>query len=157
MHSSLRTYSMDAPACNMVAELGRSSDWTSFADKGHLSEAQIEKMIKEPEQFVDEDKKVKERVWVKPHRKRGVGAEDVAVRVPSRVQPAGHGPEARADEWMEQRSKWSCRLRCCQRRFQLEARVQWEQRRQQQDIMHIFVKTLTGKSITLDVETSDTT
>merc|ERR1712066_1209765 len=34
-------------------------------DKGRLSEEQIEKMIKEAEQFADEDKKVKERVDAK--------------------------------------------------------------------------------------------
>merc|ERR1712241_1387148 len=34
-------------------------------DKGRLSEEQIEKMIREAEQFADEDKKVKERVDAK--------------------------------------------------------------------------------------------
>merc|ERR1711998_687778 len=34
-------------------------------DKGRLTEEQIEKMIKEAEQFADEDKKVKERVDAK--------------------------------------------------------------------------------------------
>merc|ERR1712216_747620 len=36
-----------------------------IVDKGRLTEEQIEKMIKEAEQFADEDKKVKERVDAK--------------------------------------------------------------------------------------------
>merc|ERR1712020_94857 len=41
---------------------GKSEKITITNDKGRLSQEQIEKMIKEAEQFADEDKKVKERV-----------------------------------------------------------------------------------------------
>merc|ERR1712045_366426 len=41
---------------------GKSEKITITNDKGRLTEEQIEKMIKEAEQFADEDKKVKERV-----------------------------------------------------------------------------------------------
>merc|ERR1712099_166335 len=44
---------------------GKSEKITITNDKGRLSEEQIEKMIKEAEQFADEDKKVKERVDAK--------------------------------------------------------------------------------------------
>merc|ERR1712217_913778 len=44
---------------------GKSEAITITNDKGRLSEEQIEKMIKEAEQFADEDKKVKERVDAK--------------------------------------------------------------------------------------------
>merc|ERR1711988_160204 len=41
---------------------GKSEKITITNDKGRLTEEQIEKMIKEAEQFADEDKKVKERI-----------------------------------------------------------------------------------------------
>merc|ERR1712186_233632 len=41
---------------------GKTEKITITNDKGRLTEEQIEKMIKEAEQFADEDKKVKERV-----------------------------------------------------------------------------------------------
>merc|ERR1712102_18353 len=44
---------------------GKSEKITITNDKGRLSEEQIEKMIKEAEQFADEDKRVKERVDAK--------------------------------------------------------------------------------------------
>merc|ERR1712003_512925 len=44
---------------------GKSEKITITNDKGRLTEEQIEKMIKEAEQFADEDKKVKERVDAK--------------------------------------------------------------------------------------------
>merc|ERR1712091_819362 len=44
---------------------GKSESITITNDKGRLTEEQIEKMIKEAEQFADEDKKVKERVDAK--------------------------------------------------------------------------------------------
>merc|ERR1711957_531744 len=44
---------------------GKAEKITITNDKGRLSEEQIEKMIKEAEQFTDEDKKVKERVDAK--------------------------------------------------------------------------------------------
>merc|ERR1711866_37112 len=44
---------------------GKSEKITITTDKGRLTEEQIEKMIKEAEQFADEDKKVKERVDAK--------------------------------------------------------------------------------------------
>merc|ERR1719172_379711 len=44
---------------------GKSEKITITNDKGRLTEDQIEKMIKEAEQFADEDKKVKERVDAK--------------------------------------------------------------------------------------------
>merc|ERR1712160_50976 len=44
---------------------GKGEKITITNDKGRLSEEQIEKMIKEAEQFADEDKKVKERVDAK--------------------------------------------------------------------------------------------
>merc|ERR1712110_920419 len=44
---------------------GKSEKITITNDKGRLSEEQIEEMIKEAEQFADEDKKVKERVDAK--------------------------------------------------------------------------------------------
>merc|ERR1712137_1053776 len=44
---------------------GNSEKITITNDKGRLTEEQIEKMIKEAEQFADEDKKVKERVDAK--------------------------------------------------------------------------------------------
>merc|ERR1712050_296807 len=44
---------------------GKSEKITITNDKGRLAEEQIEKMIKEAEQFADEDKKVKERVDAK--------------------------------------------------------------------------------------------
>merc|ERR1712224_1151611 len=44
---------------------GKSEKITMANDKGRLTEEQIEKMIKEAEQFADEDKKVKERVDAK--------------------------------------------------------------------------------------------
>merc|ERR1712188_296088 len=44
---------------------GKSEKITITNDKGRLTEKQIEKMIKEAEQFADEDKKVKERVDAK--------------------------------------------------------------------------------------------
>merc|ERR1719316_1766660 len=44
---------------------GNSEKITITNDKGRLTEDQIEKMIKEAEQFADEDKKVKERVDAK--------------------------------------------------------------------------------------------
>merc|ERR1719443_1231560 len=44
---------------------GKSEKITITNDKGRLSQEQIEKMIKEAEQFADEDKKVKERVDAK--------------------------------------------------------------------------------------------
>merc|ERR1712187_412958 len=44
---------------------GKSEKITITNDKGRLTEEQIEKMIKEVEQFADEDKKVKERVDAK--------------------------------------------------------------------------------------------
>ena len=53
---------------NVAAEdkgTGKSEDITITNDKGHLTEEQIEKMIKEAEQFTDEEKKVKERVDAK--------------------------------------------------------------------------------------------
>merc|ERR1712195_173465 len=56
---------------------GKTEKITITNDKGRLTEEQIEKMIKEAEQFADEDKKVKERVDAKnafdgyPHSMRG--------------------------------------------------------------------------------------
>merc|ERR1712056_30425 len=44
---------------------GKSEKITITNDKGRMGEEQIEKMIKEAEQFADEDKKVKERVDAK--------------------------------------------------------------------------------------------
>merc|ERR1712185_844399 len=44
---------------------GKSEKITITNDKGRSTEEQIEKMIKEAEQFADEDKKVKERVDAK--------------------------------------------------------------------------------------------
>merc|ERR1712019_44474 len=44
---------------------GKSEKITITNDKGRLTEEQIEKMIKEAEQFADEDKKVKERIDAK--------------------------------------------------------------------------------------------
>merc|ERR1712228_949584 len=44
---------------------GKSEKITITNDKGRLTEERIEKMIKEAEQFADEDKKVKERVDAK--------------------------------------------------------------------------------------------
>merc|ERR1712161_146148 len=44
---------------------GKGEKITITNDKGRLTEEQIEKMIKEAEQFADEDKKVKERVDAK--------------------------------------------------------------------------------------------
>merc|ERR1712193_513701 len=44
---------------------GKSEKITITNDKGRLTEDQIEKMIKEAEQFAEEDKKVKERVDAK--------------------------------------------------------------------------------------------
>merc|ERR1739843_87910 len=44
---------------------GKSEKITITNDKGRLTEEQIEKMIKEAEQFADEDKKVRERVDAK--------------------------------------------------------------------------------------------
>merc|ERR1712100_112477 len=44
---------------------GKSEKITITNDKGRLTEEQIEKMIKDAEQFADEDKKVKERVDAK--------------------------------------------------------------------------------------------
>merc|ERR1711971_1026621 len=44
---------------------GKSEKITITNDKGRLSEEQIEKMIREAEQFADEDKKVKERIDAK--------------------------------------------------------------------------------------------
>ena len=44
---------------------GNTEKITITNDKGRLTEEQIEKMIKEAEQFADEDKKVKERVNAK--------------------------------------------------------------------------------------------
>merc|ERR1712195_448747 len=44
---------------------GKSEKILITNDKGRLTEEQIEKMIKEAEQFADEDKKVKERVDAK--------------------------------------------------------------------------------------------
>merc|ERR1719161_2902239 len=44
---------------------GKAEKITITNDKGRLTEDQIEKMIKEAEQFADEDKKVKERVDAK--------------------------------------------------------------------------------------------
>merc|ERR1740121_882952 len=44
---------------------GKSEKITITNDKGRLTEEQIEKIIKEAEQFADEDKKVKERVDAK--------------------------------------------------------------------------------------------
>merc|ERR1712094_34614 len=44
---------------------GKAEKITITNDKGRLTEEQIEKMIKEAEQFADEDKKVKERVDAK--------------------------------------------------------------------------------------------
>merc|ERR1719301_198811 len=46
-------------------DTGKSEKITITNDKGRLTEEQIEKMIKEAEQFADEDKKVKERVDAK--------------------------------------------------------------------------------------------
>jgi len=45
--------------------MGKNEKITITNDKGRLTEEQIEKMIKEAEQFADEDKKVKERVDAK--------------------------------------------------------------------------------------------
>ena len=45
--------------------IGKSEKITIINDKGRLTEEQIEKMIKEAEEFADEDKKVKERVDAK--------------------------------------------------------------------------------------------
>ena len=45
---------------------GKSEKITITNDKGRLTEEQIEKMIREAEEFADEDKKVKERVDAKP-------------------------------------------------------------------------------------------
>merc|ERR1711878_140742 len=60
------TFEIDANGIlNVGAEdkgTGKSEKITITNDKGRLSEEQIEKMIKEAEQFADEDKKVKERV-----------------------------------------------------------------------------------------------
>jgi heat shock protein 5 len=53
---------------NVAAEdkgTGKTEKITITNDKGRLTEEQIEKMIKEAEQFADEDKKVKERVDAK--------------------------------------------------------------------------------------------
>merc|ERR1711966_276696 len=41
---------------------GKSESITITNDKGRLSEEQIERMIREAEEFADEDKKVKERI-----------------------------------------------------------------------------------------------
>merc|ERR1712013_277752 len=48
-----------------VKGTGKEEKITITNDKGRLTEEQIEKMIKEAEQFADEDKKVKERVDAK--------------------------------------------------------------------------------------------
>merc|ERR1712003_592053 len=63
------TFDIDANGIlNVGAEdkaTGKGEKITITNDKGRLSEEQIEKMIKEAEQFADEDKKVKERVDAK--------------------------------------------------------------------------------------------
>merc|ERR1711981_230679 len=63
------TFEIDANGIlNVGAEdkgTGKSEKITITNDKGRLTEEQIEKMIKEAEQFADEDKKVKERVDAK--------------------------------------------------------------------------------------------
>merc|ERR1712217_543844 len=60
------TFEIDANGIlNVGAEdkgTGKNEKITITNDKGRLTEEQIEKMIKEAEQFADEDKKVKERV-----------------------------------------------------------------------------------------------
>jgi len=60
------TFEIDANGIlNVAAEdraTGKGEKITITNDKGRLTEEQIEKMIKEAEQFADEDKKVKERV-----------------------------------------------------------------------------------------------
>merc|ERR1712233_220501 len=63
------TFEIDANGIlNVGAEdkgTGKSEKITITNDKGRLTEEQIEKMIKEAEQFAEEDKKVKERVDAK--------------------------------------------------------------------------------------------
>merc|ERR1711959_444610 len=63
------TFEIDADGIvNVGAEdkqTGKSQQITITNDKGRLTGEQIEKMIKEAEQFADEDKKVKERVDAK--------------------------------------------------------------------------------------------
>merc|ERR1712021_22055 len=63
------TFEIDANGIlNVGAEdkaTGKAEKITITNDKGRLTEEQIEKMIKEAEQFADEDKKVKERVDAK--------------------------------------------------------------------------------------------
>merc|ERR1712054_203787 len=63
------TFEIDANGILQVSAedkgTGKSEKITITAEKGRLTEEQIEKMIKEAEQFADEDKKVKERVDAK--------------------------------------------------------------------------------------------
>ena len=64
----LATTSSNRGILNVGAEdkgTGKSEKITITNDKGRLTEEQIEKMIREAEEFADEDKKVKERVDAK--------------------------------------------------------------------------------------------
>jgi heat shock protein 5 len=60
------TFEVDANGILQVSAedkgTGKSEKITITAEKGRLSEDEIERMVKEAEQFADEDKKVKERI-----------------------------------------------------------------------------------------------
>merc|ERR1712115_341593 len=60
------TFEVDANGVLQVAAedtwAGKAEKITITAEKGRLSEEEIERMIKEAEEFADEDKKVKERI-----------------------------------------------------------------------------------------------
>jgi heat shock protein 5 len=60
------TFEVDANGILQVSAedkgTGKSEKITITAEKGRLSEEEIERMVKEAEQFADEDKKVKERI-----------------------------------------------------------------------------------------------
>ena len=63
----LQPFPSDRPSARLWHSwgTGKSEKITITNDKGRLTEEQIEKMIREAEEFADEDKKVKERVDAK--------------------------------------------------------------------------------------------
>ena len=78
---------------------GKSEKITIINDKGRLTEEQIEKMIKEAEDFADEDKKVKERVdanaidvYIHSKRSATVGKFEL-----NGIPPAPHNQPPRGD------------------------------------------------------------
>merc|ERR1712157_252603 len=85
---------------------GKSEKITITNDKGRLTEEQIEKMIKEAEQFADEDKKVKEHVDAKNAFDGYIHSMRLRLKVPARTRVSARKwtLTRRKKSWMHSRT-----------------------------------------------------